>query len=97
MSECCVSIMYFDVVSFLVGVLAGALTGGLAGLLHELESTADLQERVRRITQELQKLSSAHVPDNSHRDDTKFKLNELQRDLHEIQDEIRRLYKRTSR
>jgi len=97
MSECCVSIMPFDVVSFLVGVLAGALIGGLAGVLHELESTADLQERVRRITRELQKLSNTHVPDDSHQHDTRLSLNKLQQDLQEIQDEIRRLYKRTSR
>ncbi len=39
----------FDLISFIVGVAAGAVTGSLAGILHSLERTADLQERLRKI------------------------------------------------
>ena len=89
--------MPFDVVSFLVGVTAGALTGGLAAVLHSLEGVADLQERVRKITKEVQRLNSTHQSQEGHEHDTTFKLNELQHDLDEIHEEIRRMYKRTSR
>lgn len=89
--------MPFDVVSFLVGVAAGALTGGLAAVLHGLEGVADVQERVRKITKEVQRLNNARQSQESHGHDTAFKLNELQHDLDEIQEEIRRMYKRTSR
>lgn len=89
--------MPFDVVSFLVGVVAGALTGGLAGVLHGLEGVADLQERVRKVTKEVHRLNDTYQSQGPNRHDTKFKLNELQHDLDEIHEEIRRMYKRTSR
>jgi gas vesicle protein len=89
--------MPFDVVSFLVGVAAGALTGGLAAMLHGLESVADLQERVRRVTREMQRLNDNSLLQDANQPDSKFKMKELQRDLDEIHEEIRRMYKRTSR
>lgn len=89
--------MPFDVISFLVGVAAGALTGGLAAMLHGLESVADLQERVRRVTREMQRLNDNSLPQDANQPDSKFKMKELQRDLDEIHEEIRRMYKRTSR
>jgi len=89
--------MPFDVISFLVGVAAGALTGGLAAMLHGLESVADLQERVRRLTREMQRLNDNSLPQDANQPDSKFKMKELQRDLDEIHEEIRRMYKRTSR
>jgi gas vesicle protein len=89
--------MPFDVVSFLVGVGAGALTGGLAGVLHGLENVADLQERVRKVTREVQRLNDTYGSQGTREHDAKLKLNELQHDLDEIHEEIRRMYKRTSR
>jgi len=89
--------MPFDVASFLVGVAAGVLTGGLAGVLHGLESVADLQERVRKVTQDVQRLNEADLWQGTGRQDTKLKLNGLQHDLDEIQEQIRRMYARTSR
>jgi len=89
--------MPFDVISFLVGVAAGALTGGLAAMLYGLESVADLQDRVRRVTREMQRLNDNSLPQDANQPDSKFKMKELQRDLDEIHEEIRRMYKRTSR
>ena len=85
-------------VSFLAGVAAGAVTGALAGVLHGLESTADLQERLRQVTKEVQRLGSTLAAiDDPHVGEAKSKLEGLQRDLDEIHEEIRRMYKRTSR
>ena len=90
--------MVFDVISFLAGVAAGAVTGALAGVLHSLENTADLQERLRQVTKEVQRLGSTLAPtDDPHVGETKSKLEGLQRDLDEIHEEIRRMYRRTSR
>jgi len=50
--------MVFDILSFVAGVAAGAVTGALAGILHGLESTADLQEKVRGVTKEVEKMRS---------------------------------------
>ena len=46
--------MAFDLVSILVGVAAGALTGSLAGILHSLDRTADIQEKVRGLAREVE-------------------------------------------
>jgi hypothetical protein len=92
------SIMVFDVISFLVGVAAGAVTGALAGVLHGLENTADIQERLRRVTKEVESLGSVLSPANDPLvGDAKSKLAGLHRDLEEIHEEIRRMYKRTAR
>ena len=86
--------MAFDLISFIVGVAAGALTGALAGVLHSLERTADLQEQLRKIKREVSDMRAlASENDNSR----KTKLDELDRDLEEIHEEIRRMYKRTTR
>jgi len=89
--------MVFDILSFVAGVIAGAVAGGLAGVLHGLESTADLQERVRGLTREVEKMRaglSSDSPDLVERD-VKLKMDELQKDLEEIHEQIRRMYKRT--
>ena len=86
--------MAFDLVSFIVGVAAGALTGSLAGLVHSLERTADLQEQLRNIKREVVEMrNSLSENDNS----GKPRLDELDRSLEEIHEEIRRMYRRTTR
>jgi len=92
--------MVFDVTSFIAGVAAGALTAGLAGFLHGLERTADIQEKLRVATKKVNQLTG--VLSNSVRGGSidslqKIKVDELQRDLDEIQEEIKRMYKRTTR
>ena len=92
--------MVFDLTSFLFGIAAGALTAGLAGLLHSLEKTAGVQERLRVATQKIEELASTLAgPGMAGSNDAsaKAKIDDLQRMLDEIQQEIRRMYKRTSR
>jgi len=89
--------MVFDILSFVAGVIAGAVAGGLAGILHGLESTADLQEKVRGLARDVAKFRaglSSDAPDVVERD-VKLKMDELQKDLDEIHEQIRRMYKRT--
>lgn len=95
----CGSVMVFDILSFLAGVAAGAVTGTLAGILHGLESTADLQERLRHVTKEVEKMKSvvaSRASDISDRD-ASSEIDELDRDLSEIHEEIRRMYKKGKR
>lgn len=87
--------MVFDVLSFLVGFAAGAITGALAGILHGLESTADLQERLRHVTGEVEKLRIGLSSHSSYSVESEGKIDDLDRDLKEIHEEIRRMYKRT--
>lgn len=91
--------MVFDVVSFLVGVAAGALTGGLAGLLHGLERTADIQERLRLATKKVDQMRSTFSASlgGLNNEAPKAKVDELQSELDEIHEEIKRMYKRTTR
>jgi len=86
--------MAFDLISFIVGVGAGTLTGALAGILHSLERTADLQEQLRKIKREVAEMQAlASANENSR----KPRLDKLDRDLEEIHEEIRRMYKATTR
>ena len=91
--------MVFDILSFVAGVAAGAVTGALAGILHGLESTADLHEKVRSVTKELEKIRSGLTSNNPEvsEQNAKLKMDELYKDLNEIQEEIRRMYKKTTR
>jgi len=86
----------FDILSFLGGVASGAVTGALAAVLHGLENTADLQERLRNITREVEKIKSAAVSRTSdiNGKDSTTEMDELSRDLNEIHEEIRRMYKK---
>ena len=86
--------MAFDLISFLVGVAAGAATGVLAGILHSLERTADLQERLRKVSQEVEGMKGL-LSEGGQKE--RFRLDDLDRDLDEIHEEIRRMYKRTTR
>jgi gas vesicle protein len=91
--------MVFDIVSFIAGVAAGGITGALAGVLHGLESTANLQERLRVLTKEVESMRTGFssgpfgVTDPS----VKVKMDELYRNLNEIHEEIRRMYKKATR
>jgi len=89
-------VMVFDILSFLAGVTAGAVTGALAAFLHGLESTADLQERLRNITKEVERMKSAMVSRASETNGkgSTTEIDELSRDLNEIHEEIRRMYKK---
>ena len=86
--------MVFDLISFIVGVAAGALAGALAGTLHSLERTADLQEQLRKIKREVAEMQTFVQGNENSR---KPRLDELDRDLEEIHEEIRRMYKKTTR
>jgi len=85
--------MVFDILSFLAGVAAGAVTGALAAVLHGLENTADLQERLRNIAREVERMKNAMVSRTNGNDST-TEIDELSRDLNEIHEEIRRMYKK---
>jgi len=94
-----VAIMVFDVISFIAGVAAGALAAGLAGFLYALERTADIQEKLRLTTNKVDQLTNVISSSGGSDIDsaTKTKVDALQRDLDEIQEEIKRMYKRTTR
>ena len=92
--------MVFDVVSFLAGIGAGALMGALAGVLHGLEKTADIQERLRLATKIVEDMSARFPISNagdSTQKDAKAEVDDLQGELDEIGEEIKRMYKRTAR
>jgi gas vesicle protein len=86
----------FDILSFLAGVTAGAVAGALAVVLHGLENTADLQERLRDVSREVKKMRSAAVSRTSGAsgDKSTAELDALSLDLNEIHEEIRRMYKK---
>lgn len=84
----------FDLVSFLLGVATGALIGALAGILHSLERTANLQEQLRTTSQEVETMKDRLIGGGQY---GKPQLDDLDRDLEEIHEEIRRMYKKTTR
>jgi len=86
--------MVFDLLSFVVGVAAGVLTGSLAGILHSLDRTADIQEKVRKLTREVESMKNLLSVNDQEKNS---KLDDLDQDLEEIHEEIRRMYKRTTR
>ena len=86
--------MAFDLISFIAGVAAGALTGALAGILHSLERTADLQEQLREIKREVAEMQTHGSGNENSR---KPMLDKLDRDLESIHEEIRKMYRATTR
>jgi len=88
--------MVFDILSFLAGIAAGAITGALAGVLHSLENTADLQEKLRHVTKEVERVKRTITPNTSGVSERKesAEVDELYRDLNEIHEEIRRMYQK---
>jgi predicted transcriptional regulator len=59
-------------------------------VLYGVETTANLQEKVRQISREVEKLKSTL---GSQKEDAKSNIDGLDRDLNEIHEEIRRIYK----
>jgi len=94
MENCCGFTMALDILSFIGGVAAGALMGALAGTLYGLEATADLQERVRGITKQVEGIRKSLDAKNSI--GSGGKLDELESELEAIQEEIRRMYRKTT-
>ena len=88
--------MAFDVLSFVAGIAAGGITGALAMILYGLENTADLQERLRRVTQEVERIRNASSDSTSSDSNQKAQATELRRELEDIHEEIRRMYKRST-
>jgi archaellum component FlaC len=83
----------FDAVSFTIGLVAGALVGVLAGYLHETETIGELQERVRMVTVQLEKTTSTI----RNRTSEGPAASDLRRQLEDLQEEIKRLYRRPDR
>jgi len=86
-------LLAFDVVSFVTGLVTGALVGVLAGYLHETETVGELQERVRMAMVQLERLTSS-TDSRTGQEDISL---DLRRQLVELQDEIKKLYRRSSR
>jgi len=82
----------FDVISLVSGIVVGGVVGVLAGYLHETETIGGLQEKVRMAMVQVEKSSSA-----SQKRTGEPAGDDLQRQLVELQDEIRRLYRRPGR
>ena len=82
--------MPFDVISFATGIVAGGLVGVLAGYLHETETIGELQEKVRMAMVQLEKTTSAI----RNRTSKEPAGSDLQHQLQELQDEIKKLYRR---
>jgi len=93
--------MTFDLLSFLVGVLLGGLTGVLGGNLYRLESLADLHERSRILGRELAQIRNGLrftlSGDTETGSPMSRRIDQVQKDLDEIQEEIRRMYSRRNR
>jgi len=93
-AKSCGPSMSFDVLSFLAGIVAGGITGALAMVLHKLEQTADLQERLRQVTQQVDRMRRTS-PDSAQNQSAETA--QLRKELDEIHEEIRRMYKRSTR
>lgn len=85
--------MAFDLLSFTIGLVAGALVGVLAGYLHETETIGELQERVRMAMVQLEKTTSTI----RNRTSEGPAGSDLRHQLQELQDEIKKLYRRPDR
>ena len=83
----------FDFASFTIGLVAGALVGILAGYLHETESIGELQERVRIAMLQFERMVSGTSRDPGSGSATA----DLRRQLLEVQEEIKKLYRRPER
>jgi len=83
----------FDLVSFVAGIAAGALIGVLAGYLHETETIGELQERVRMAMVQVERITSS----TRSKADEGTVSSDLRRQLLDLQDEIKKLYRREAR
>jgi hypothetical protein len=80
-------------ISFVTGIVAGGLVGVLAGYLHETETIGELQEKVRMAMVQLEK----NTPTVRNRTGKEPAGSDLQDELQELQDEIKKLYRRSGR
>ena len=85
--------MAFEAVSFTIGLVAGALVGVLAGYLHETETIGELQERVRMATVQLEKATSTIWDRTSEG----AAASDLRHQIQDLQDEIKRMYRKPDR
>jgi hypothetical protein len=83
----------FDIISFVTGIVAGGLVGVLAGYLHETETIGELQEKVRMAMIQLEK----NTPPIRNRTGKEPAGSDLQDELQQLQDEIKKLYRRSRR
>jgi len=83
----------FDLISFTTGIVAGGLVGVLAGYLHETETIGELQEKVRMAMVQLEKATSTIRS----RAGKEAPGSDLQHQLQQLQDEIKKLYRRPDR
>ncbi len=92
----------FDLSSFLGGILAGAGTALAVSLLYRVEKIVDLQESVRNALHELEERKS-RLPSNPNKrskadsaaSDNEYEM--LEAKLNALQEEIRRLYRKSNR
>ena len=89
--------MPFDTLSFIAGAIAGILTGVLASTVHRLEVLAELQEQLRDIAGKVDELKEQTKTSSGSELLHQSTQADLQRDLGVIQEEIRRMFKRSAR
>jgi len=87
--------MVFDLISFLAGIIAGGLTGALAAVLYGFERSADLQESLLKLRREFANIGPKGTL-NPKDADAEKRMQELRTELDSINDEIRRMYRKTS-
>jgi len=85
--------LVFDFVSFAAGVVSGALVGALAGYLHETETLGELQEQVRSAVLQVERIAS-RTREEAGEEPART---ELRRQLLELQEEIKKLYRKQDR
>jgi gas vesicle protein len=96
-TERCAFYMIFDLVSFIAGITAGGLTGALAGILYGLERTAALQESLIMLSNKMEKLDPTDGRQVSSNPNAKAQMKELRAELDSIHEEIRKMYRKTTR
>jgi len=90
--------MAFDIVSFLAGISAGGLTGVLAGVLYSFDRTAKIQESLIRLGKKIDSVDPAMtVPSGLPDSESRARMSELRAELDSIQEEIRSMYRKTTR
>ena len=85
--------MAFDLVSFIAGIITGALVGVLAGYLHETETIGGLQERIRMAMVRVERMPSS----TRNKTGNGVVSSDLRRQLLDLQDEIKKRYRREAR
>jgi len=90
--------MVFDLVSFLAGITAGGLTGVLAGVLYSFERTANVQESLIKLGKKIDSIDPAiTAPSGLPDPESRARMSQLRAELDYIQEEIRSMYRKTTR